>query len=390
MDELDKFLQSISYKFPKGYPDINNEEDKKRLFEMVSSLVEEEEKFTKNDLIDLINSREISDKMVNRLAAEIDDLEHTEPIEDYLDQVSKEANISMDQIDKFTKLLYELDIYKEFAKYLKSPVDLDLTETNFTNLIQGIPKDKLLTLYRKMPGSLEGNVSIGPGEVLFSILFKNVKKRESKGDLDVGGQNVEVKASIGASKFAEKEKSADAGAVISKDYGRGSWATTSKTGKFDEFIRELGMDEENTEDALKLLVKQKGVAQLKWPLKVAAIYDIFTKDENFDRQKFINGFEQVLKRIYHKSSFIPNGDYFNLSSYFDEQDFNSKQFEIDLAKELISSYAVHEKFDGMLYLNRKGDMKYIPSGDDEFLNQVGKSIVIKSFSDDVPRLLYVS
>ena len=35
MDGLDSFLQSISYKFPKGYPDINDEGDKIMLFELI-------------------------------------------------------------------------------------------------------------------------------------------------------------------------------------------------------------------------------------------------------------------------------------------------------------------------------------------------------------------
>tara|TARA_R100000908_G_scaffold52244_1_gene27561 strand:- start:1905 stop:3083 length:1179 start_codon:yes stop_codon:yes gene_type:complete len=384
MDGLDSFLQSVAYKFPKGYPDINNEEDKKRLFEMVSSLVEEKSKITKSDLINIINSVDISDNMIARLASIIGDLESTEPIEIYLEKKAKESNISDEQIEKFLKLLRQLDIQKEFAKYIKSPVPLDLNKSNFTSLIPGIPKDKLLTLYRNMVTTIEGNVSIGPGEILFSIIFNNVKKRESKGDLDVGGKNVEVKGSLGALKNAGKEKSGEAGAIIAKGYGRGSWSSTRTTGKFEEFVKSLNMEEENELDSLKLLTKS-----LKWPLKVASIYDIFTKDENFDKQKFIDGFEQVLRRIYHKSSFIPKGDYFDLSSYFDEQDFNSKQFEIGLSKELISQYKEYEGFDGMLYLNRAGDMKYIPSDDDEFLNQIGKSVVIKSFSDDVPRLLYV-
>lgn len=34
MDVLDKFLNNIAYKFPKGYPDINNPKDKEKLFEM--------------------------------------------------------------------------------------------------------------------------------------------------------------------------------------------------------------------------------------------------------------------------------------------------------------------------------------------------------------------
>ena len=35
MDILDKYLNSISYKFPKGYPDMKDEQDKTMLFKMV-------------------------------------------------------------------------------------------------------------------------------------------------------------------------------------------------------------------------------------------------------------------------------------------------------------------------------------------------------------------
>jgi hypothetical protein len=80
--------------------------------------------------------------------------------------------------------------------------------------------------------------------VLFSILFNNTKKRDSKGDLDISGKNVELKASTKG-----------AGAVIAKGYNRGDWSTTKRKGRFEEFIRDLGMDEESTQDALKYLEK---------------------------------------------------------------------------------------------------------------------------------------
>ena len=40
MDVLDKFLKQYSYKFDKGYPDMNNPKDKKMLFEFAYKLVE--------------------------------------------------------------------------------------------------------------------------------------------------------------------------------------------------------------------------------------------------------------------------------------------------------------------------------------------------------------
>ena len=41
MDILEKYLNSISYKFPKGYPDMKDEQDKTMLFKMINELLEE-------------------------------------------------------------------------------------------------------------------------------------------------------------------------------------------------------------------------------------------------------------------------------------------------------------------------------------------------------------
>jgi len=42
MDVLEQFIRSVSYKFPKGYPDMKNEQDINLLSEMVSKIVEGE------------------------------------------------------------------------------------------------------------------------------------------------------------------------------------------------------------------------------------------------------------------------------------------------------------------------------------------------------------
>ena len=104
MDGLDSFLQSVAYKFPKGYPDINNEEDKKRLFEMVSSLTEEEseDKSSTNadeikSLIDLIKddkeAEHIWSKMVS-LQNDLEELLEDEKIKEEEERLAeKERNI---------------------------------------------------------------------------------------------------------------------------------------------------------------------------------------------------------------------------------------------------------------------------------------------------------
>ena len=415
---LDELLLEWSYRTKEGYPCLDNPSDIKILKTILERLnipsedildeledektygnkdgepgvagmenspsevePENDKSFSKEDLILLIKSTSISDQDAAKLAAQIQDLETSNPIKKYLELKAKESNIPNDQIKRFSTLLRDLEIQDNFFEYIKNPVDFNLSAKNFTDLISVIPSNKLKILYRKMVTTIVGNVSIGPGEILFSILFKNVKKRDSKGDLDIGDKNVEIKASIGGEKFAELEKSADAGAVVAKGYGRGSWSGTKKTGKFEEFIDGLGMSEENTDDAIKILTKS-----LKWPIKIVSIYDIFTKSENFEKQKFINGFAEVLKRIYYKNDFVPEGKYFNINKYFTEQDFNYKEFEIDIAKELVFTYKEYEQFSGMLYLNRNGDMTYLEGED--VISKIGTEIVITSFSDDVPRLLF--
>lgn len=375
MDNLDKFLSKISYKFPKGYPDMEDPKDVKMLFELVSKVMVEQEEETnpeipnKQEIIKIIQDTELTDSQLTKLKNIVSKIGFTGPIEDYLDVVSKESNIPKNQILKFLNLLSEEGIEKEFAEYIQNPVAFDLTAKNFTELIPGIPKDKLLSLYRDMGSAIVNNVSIGPGEVLFSILFNNTKKRDSKGDLDVGGKNIELKASTKG-----------AGAVIAKGYNRGQWSNTRKSGKFDEFVKGLGMGEEATKDALKNLDRS-----LRWPTKLSIIYDEYSNSEAFDKNKFISGVENILSRIYNKSSWTSKGEYFDLKKYFSDTDFEETDFIVDLTKELVKEYMEYEGFDGMLFSDKHGNIAYLEG--DNVINGIGKDIKIAGPSDDVPRLV---
>ena len=80
MDVLDKFLHGISYKFPKGYPDIENEHDKKMLFKIVENTIEEQqqslfsdeeleslEKASKEGIIKILQKAELSDSQLEKI-----------------------------------------------------------------------------------------------------------------------------------------------------------------------------------------------------------------------------------------------------------------------------------------------------------------------------------
>lgn len=384
MVNIDSLLSEWAYRCEKGYPDMDSPSDLRVLKnilneqgitlpqfqEQVIAEEEEEKELTKDDIINLIKSSEFTQSQLKRIYNNIGGVASNEIIDDYLDKVAKESNISTDQILKFKNLIKTEGIEKEFAEYIKNPSSFDITKSNFTDQVNNIPKDKLLTLYREMGSAIVGNVSIGPGEVLFSILFSNTRKRDSKGDLDVDGKNVELKASTKG-----------AGAVIAKGYNRGDWTTTKRKGKFEEFVKSLGMGEEQTSDSIKYLNKK-----IRWPVKLSLIYDIYSDQENFDKQKFINGVEEILSRIYSKSSWYPNGAHFNLNSYFTDTDFDESSFIVDLTKELVQEYIEYEGFDGILFSDKNGNIKYLEG--DDIINGIGNIIKINGPSDDVPRLSY--
>ena len=382
---IDELLVEWSYRTKKGYPDLDNPSDILILENILNELnlpsssiipklkeqkiiVEEEETFTKQDLINLINKTDISGQQLLDLSKRISKLYLTGPINSYLDRKAQESNIPQGQILKFKELLKEEDIQKEFSEYIKNPSSLDLSKSSFVDQISNIPSDKILKLYREMGSAIVGNVSIGPGEILFSIFFNNVKKRDSKGDLDVGGKNVELKASTRG-----------AGAVIAKGYNRGDWSTTKRKGRFEEFVKELNMSPENEKDSLKALN-----LKAKWPSKISVIYDIYNKDESFSREIFVRGVENTLSRIYTKSSWYPKGKYFDLNSYFSNQNMDVNNFIIGLSKELVEEYKDYEGFDGMLLIDKGGNMSYLEG--QNIIDNIGQNIGISGPSDDVPRL----
>ena len=190
---LDELLVEWSYRTEKGYPNMDNPSDILILGNILNELnipsdfiisklkgqktiIEQEETFTKQDLINLINKTDISDQQLLDLSKRISKLYLTGPINSYLDKKAQESNIPQGQILKFKELLKEEDIQKEFAEYIKNPSSLDLSKTSFTDQISNISSDKILKLYREMGSAIVGNVSIGPGEILFSIFFNNVFK----------------------------------------------------------------------------------------------------------------------------------------------------------------------------------------------------------------------
>ena len=395
MVNIDALLSEWAYRCKKGYPDMDSPSDLKVLKNILKeqnivlpeqqlSLFSDEEmekllvkgvgkpieKITAKDLTRYAEKANLNDEEISDAFEYLKNARVNLKIKKYLDIKAKESNLLPKHLSKFRAELKKLDLEKAFSNYIENPINLNIKNDHFADdMPKNLPKDKLSALYRSMGStSDEKNVNIGPGEILFSILFKNTKKRETGGDLTIGSEdNVELKGATGPS-----------GAVIAKGYNRGEWKTTRKKGKFDNFVQKLGMNDENTQDGIKYLTVGKA-----WPIKLSLIYDLYTKDKNFNQERFKEGVIQILSRIYVTSNWYPNGDYFNLDSYFTEDDFDNVEFKLDLAKELIKEYMDAYGFDGILYIQKDGRMDYQQGQD--IIDQVGKSIKVTGPSDDVPR-----
>mgnify|MGYP007071979010 CR=1 FL=1 len=395
MVNIDNLVNEWAYRCEKGYPDMDSPSDLRvlktilkeegiKLPEQQLSLFSDDEmekllvkgvgkpieKITAKDLTRYAEEANLNDEEISDAFEYLKNSRINLKIKKYLNIKSKESNLLPKHISKFRAELKKLDLENAFANYIDNPINLNIKNDHFADdMPKGLSKDKLSALYRSMGStSDEKNVNIGPGEILFSILFKNAKKRETGGDLTIGSEdNVELKGSTGAG-----------GAVIAKGYNRGKWSETKKKGKFEQFVVNLGMDKKDEEDALKYLDISKN-----WPTKLALIYDLYSDQDNFDKKKFESGVMSVLSKIYNQSKWYPKGEFFNLDSYFSENEMNYRQFRLDLSKELIKEYMDAYGFDGILYIDKNGKIDYQKG--DEITGEIGKSIAITGPSDDVPR-----
>lgn len=145
MDYLDKFLHSVSYKFPKGYPDVKDDNDIKMLCEMINGLITENQ-----DLIQTLTSSGLFD--------EYGDLNVTG---------AKTLKLTFSEIPNTGKS----------SKVLRNEV-YDLIK-------QLVDKDESLSDYKRLKGgSSLGSVEIKFNGVPYKLIIKGTAS-ETKSDTDV-------------------------------------------------------------------------------------------------------------------------------------------------------------------------------------------------------------
>lgn len=90
MDKLEKFIKSVSWKFPKGYPDMDSEADRKLLFELFEAEAQQQK------------PKNLYDKIIAKTLTGEEDGEIPQPSKIY--QIGQNTNLTGADEDTFKKL----------------------------------------------------------------------------------------------------------------------------------------------------------------------------------------------------------------------------------------------------------------------------------------------
>jgi|TARA_S200002703_G_scaffold66009_2_gene57100 hypothetical protein len=321
-------------------------------------LKEQEEKktFSKQDLVDLIDGID-DEKTLQKIFKYAQSTGFDTSIDPYL----KDKNLTDKDITYFLSLLSEMGKLGEFAKIAENPPKLDLTGGNFYNQITGFTPAELENLFTTMKDSIKGTVSLGPGENFLSVFFGNVAKEGSKGDLNIDGKEVELKARTGQT-----------GAVVApRTYNRGDFTKSVKP-FLDKFIKDLKMKP----DVNKKLEQLNTAGGGAWPKKLNQMLGVYLQGGG-TILNYATALNKTFKDMYKSLDLDAN-------NYLGPTGFDHSAFTIELAKQLAAEYYDVEKFDAAMFADFKGNYQYYAG--DGFIDDIGKGIKVAYPSDLLPRL----
>jgi hypothetical protein len=355
MDVLDLFLKKYSYKFPKGYPDMNNEQDillmESILSEFGVSLNEEDkQEDVKHDydgeilnLLTTLSDEEAKKKVIsylNKINKKEDKDE--DKLEKDIEKILKSKKLAFEYIEYIILLANKLDELIPLDEYIHSPTityeDLK-SNNNFNILFKSIPlSDNFKTRLIQKSGR-----GIGKGEIALITFIKDCealggKKGETEGDIKIGSNKIEIKGGMGA--------------LVSFDILKYGSKPTS------ELVKELP----------NLEVKSGE----KWSTTVQKLYN--SSDNKSDILIKIN---KILKDFYSGK----------INPITDEE-LKNKNLEDYITDNLAKDY-IKDKH--IMFINDIGEKYKIIENYEEY-EQLRNSneLIIQAFSDKFPRLSYIS
>ena len=282
MDPITKYLNSIAYKFPKGYPDMNDSKDKAMLFE----LIEQQLNLFSDDVMDQLKVdlkiddddfdtagelKKILDTADDRIKKKykLDDPKMFEKIvngimnarltPDVLNLL-KDKGYSPKILDRYANEISSIfssidDKDRDrFINYITGTNQVKFAQSKDGNLYDDIAKTKIDFKDNKVINDLirytaqdEKKLGVGMGELALALLFDNISAAQGKGDIALNGEEFEIKGYNAklerdpASFKATKEDLAKLGITrvdTKKEKGRG-FDTTMMVGDEKFMLRNL-------------------------------------------------------------------------------------------------------------------------------------------------------
>ena len=326
MDVVTEFINRVAYKFPKGYPDLNDPADKE-LLESMMGLKEAEEDDEEEKLIDklisTIRSSGLSDDELNSYIKSINNKGLTGDLKDKLSKKGYSADsfkVGDKAIDYIIDKISDSEA-KEFIDYIPKSFANAPDKGNFssvTGLSQGLVQD----LINIEPGADAGGSAIGKGELFVALAFNDIDNRVGVGDLNFDGKNLEVKGT---------------GGRLGQQGGRGS--------DFD-YLSFLGEKHLEGEELEKYLNDPKNT------LINYSIKEIF--DTADDKSAVIKDIQKALDGVYFNKGLAKK--YFNGPDDFKDL----KEMKIKLTKLNAEAYSQKTNVGAFLFMNSKsGDYVFV-------------------------------
>lgn len=355
MDVLDIFFKKYSYKFSKGYPDMNNEQDILLMENILSELGVKLNEETPQEEI-----KPDYDKEISVLLSTLSDEEAKKKVIKYLSKINKKEDKDEDKLEKdiekilnskklaseyieYTILLAnKLDELSSLDEYLHSPIVTyeDLKSNNdFNTLFKDIPLSnnfKTRLIHKSGRG-------IGKGEIALITFIKDCealggKRGETEGDIKIGSNKIEIKGGSGA--------------LVSFDI--------------------LKYGSKPTLELTKELPDIKIKSAEKWTTSVQKLYT-----ESNNKPDTLTKINNILNDFY-SGKVTPITD----------EDLKTKNLEDYIADNLAKDYI---KGKHIMFIDASGEKyKIIESYEEYEQLRNSNELIIYAFSDKFPRLSYIS
>lgn len=201
MDVFDKIIKEHSWRFSKGYPDINIQEDKDMLFSIVNKIVgeqEEEKESLEDKLVKVIRSSKLSDEELNAYIKSINNRGFKGDVKNKLTNKGFTADsfkVGDKAIDYIIDKISDSEA-QEFINYKPKSFANAPDKGNFKS-ITGLSDKLIQDLINIEPGADAGGSAIGKGELFLALAFNDIDNRGGGGDLNFNNKNLEVKGTGG-------------------------------------------------------------------------------------------------------------------------------------------------------------------------------------------------